>query len=303
MSTYTTTGSSTAWTHPVIYDHYETDWSSDEDLFNSIRRVEQLTHFVESSATKIQKIWWGYKTRKEIGQDMEVSLKRASLRKYQKANLIRGRCYIAPSFYNAMPFWSDDSTMETLPRVCFNEDCYTKTIGEKRTKSSQTDFRVRSQKPVNIAVKILNCVIKNQPFSQFLVNIPHQDLLEIDSIFKEAGQSLKTKGKYRFCDPHSTSISAERFGVLAQAHMILRIHAKLPTPISCTTQPITQAMDIEYRLAGLKPSTPTTPLPLPKLARSGPRRIVGVPVTRPIKPYSENGDIEARLALLLAKRY
>jgi hypothetical protein len=247
-----------------------------------------------SSATKIQKIWRGFKTRKVIHQTLNISLKRATLRKYQKANLIRSRCFTSPSFYNTMPFWLDDPSFKTLPRVCFNDDCYTQTIGEKVENTSQTDFRVRGQKPMNIAVKIINCSVKGKPFSQFLWRYSDKDLLEIDAIFTKATKSLKEKGKFRFSDPHGTSITRGMSDILEQTHAIIKIHT--PTHIYCSTRsiPTAQFMDIEYP-AALKPINSFKRL---TLARTGPTRIAGVPITR-LKIDHED-DIEVRLNRLLS---
>ena len=301
MSTYNSDNScnTLSWTHRDIYDHHEMDWSSEEDLFKSIRRVEELTLLMESSATKIQKIWLGFKTRKEISQGQDISLERARLRKYQKANVIRARRCFPSALFNAMPFWSDESTVDLPTQVSFNEDCSNKIIGKKGVKSSQTDFRVREQKPMNIAVKIINCAMKCTTFSQFLVKVPKQDLLEIDAIFTEAAESLKEKGRFRFSDPHSSSITSDRSGILAQTHMILRIHANIPTPISCIAKPIM-----------------TTVTEAPKLARTGPTYIAGVPrLARTGPTYytarrsslgainTDIDDIETRLNRILSNRY
>lgn len=275
------------WTPPAVYDSMETDWDSDEEMLRKLRAIQEeidrLSSVLDTSASKIQGAWRRFKI-----SALFISLKKAHGNRYQPANVTRKSSFIPAAFYNTTKFWSKPLDGERkLPRTCFNEDTYTKVIGESRIRPRQTDFRTREKKPVNIAVKIINSVIKSQPLTPILEGVPLSDLKEIDDIFGQVVNFLRSNPgmRYSFSDCYSTAIGNSHMGQLLIAQMKLRLFANIPLsndpppPSHCTITPIE---DLEERLEKLK-SLPTPSAPVkskPRLARCGSTRIAGVRISR-----------------------
>ena len=284
-----TQNTSLCWTHPAVYDSMETDWDSDQEMLQKLRaiqgEIDRLSLVLNTSASKIQRAWRRFKI-----SALFISLKKARGNRYQPANVAdgRNRSFIPAAFYNTTKFWSKPLDEERkLPRTCFNEDTYTKVIGKSRIRSRQTDFRTREKKPINIAVKIINLVIKSQPLTPILEGVPLSDLKEIDDIFNLVVNFLRSNPgmKYSLSDCHSTAIGNSHMGQLLIAQMKLRLFANFPLsndpppPSHCTITPIE---DLEERLKKLK-SLPTPRAPVkskPRLARCGSTGIAGVRISQ-----------------------
>tara|TARA_B100001287_G_scaffold257716_1_gene243553 strand:+ start:276 stop:1130 length:855 start_codon:yes stop_codon:yes gene_type:complete len=275
------------WTHPAVVDSTGFDWDSEEEMLQGLRRmqekIDRISTLINTSASKIQRAWRRFKI-----SDLFISLKKAQENRYQRANVARCRTNIPHEVHNYTRFWSEPLNEEkNLPRVCFNEDTYTKVIGNSRIQSSQTDFRTREKKPINISVKIIRSVIKSQQISPILARVPFTDIMEVDNIFNRVVNFLRSNPgrKYRFSDCYSTSIGNSHMGHLLIAQMKLRLFANIPLsndplpPSHCTITPIE---DLEERLEKLK-SLPPPMAPVkanPRLARCGSTRIAGVPISR-----------------------
>lgn len=309
-------------THPVVFDRSTVGWDSDEEMIRKIREmekeIERLSLILSSSATKIQRAW---RQHRISSSSLASSLMEAANNRYQEANVFQKRMFCPPEFHNSRPFWSQPLEEKMLPRVCFNEDTYIKVIGKRSTRSSQTDFRTREMKPINITVKLINKVIKGLELSPILASVAQSDIMEIDGILTGVINFIRENPykKYCFADCHSTSVGDAHFGAVTITLMKVRLFANipitddtLPKPTTCI---ITPTHDLEARLSKIKESSnhrthvkgivvPNAPTKKPaRLARTGVARIVGVPLTRPIiTSQGSIPDIENRYDLLLSRR-
>lgn len=275
------------WTPPALVDIGKDDWDSDEEMLRKLRamqvKIDRISMLLNTSATKIQRAWRRFKV-----STLFISLKKARGNRYQRANVAHKRLFITHTHHNCTRFWAKPLNEEKkLPRVCFDEDIHTKVIGKPRIRSSQTDFRTREKKPINIAVKLIISVIKSSPLPSIIELTPLTDIKEIDDILDRAANFLRSnpRGKYRFSDCHSTAIVNKHMGHVLIAQMKLRLFTNLPQsnappqPSVCTITPIG---DLEARFEKLK-SLPTPRAPVkstPRLARCGSTRIAGVSITR-----------------------
>ncbi len=322
MSSTQNNSTKLCWTHPAVFDRSAVDWDSDEEMFQKIRdtekEIERLSLILSSSATKIQRAW---RQHRLSSSSLASSLMEAANNRYQEANVFQKRMFCPPEFHNSRPFWSQPLEEKMLPRVCFNEDKYTKVIGKRSTRSSQTDFRTREMKPINITVKLINNVIKGLELSPILAGVPQSDIMEIDGILTGVIDFIRGNPykNYRFSDCHSTSVGKAHFGAVTITLMKVRLFANIPissdTPPKPTTCIITPIHDLEARLLKIKESSkhrthvkgivvPNAPTKKPaRLARTGVARIVGVPLTRPIITSRDSiPDIETRSDLPLSWR-
>lgn len=322
MSSTQNSSTKLCWTHPVVFDSSVADWDSDEEMFRKIREMEKeidrLSLILSSSATKIQRAW---RQHRLSSSSLASSLMEAANNRYQEANVFQKRMFCPPEFHNSRPFWSQPLEEKMLPRVCFNEDTYIKVIGKRSTRSSQTDFRTREMKPINITVKLINKVIKGLELSPILAGVAQSDIMEIDGILTGVINFIRGNPhkKYRFADCHSTSVGKAHFGVVTITLMKVRLFANIPITADTLPKPttciITPTHDLEARLSKIKESSnhrnhvkgivvPNAPTKKPaRLARMGMSRVAGVPLTRPIiTPRVSIPDIETRLDLLLSRR-
>ena len=254
------------------------------------------------SAYKIQNAFRDFAHRaipRVSSSTLDKNLREARELQYQPANM-HGifETKISPKIYNLV--WD---CVEVDPNRVKKVSWGEKSIKKENGKSSEikTDFRDRQEKPVYIAVKLLDETIKGKILTPILSTSPISTLKDILDILTESLEVIKMKGRYSFCDSRSTRADHRhiRYIGVCQAKIkgytkILRYHNPIFTPCKQVTHPFPppkpyenpednlerKFKELEAKIEALKNQTqqitpPDAPLK-PKLARTSPRTICGV---------------------------
>jgi hypothetical protein len=253
------------------------------------------------SAYKIQNAFreFAYRAIPRVSSStLDKNLRDAGELRYQPANM-HGIFVskISPDLYNLV--WD---CVEVDPNRVKKVSWGGKSIKKENGRSSEikTDFRDRQEKPVSIAVKLLEETIKGNILTPILSTTPISSLRDTFDILKKSQEVIKIKGSYAFCDPHSTRADHRHIRSISVCQAKIKGYAKSlryhnPTTCKPVAYPFPppkpyenpedtlerKFKELEARIEALKNQTqqitpPDAPLK-PKLARSCPRTIYGVP--------------------------
>jgi len=221
------------------------------------------------SSRVIQKFYRGFIARQNFVRTLAIS------RKHQEANT--GGHGWSAGFYNILPFWADPVDGPVDPRVSFNTEVSTK--HPTGTSLAGTDFRDRQEKPVYIAVKVVEAIAKKKYMGSIIDTVSQSVLTKIEAIYTEAIASVIDKGSFKFADSHGTGVKTNHLHFLLEARMKVRFFGWIvrdTEPIHCTVTPI-KIDDLETRLEKLRITRAPTKL---RLARTGPTTACGgIPIS------------------------
>jgi len=247
------------------------------------------------SAYKIQNAFreFAYRAMPPISSStLDKNLQVARDLKHQPPNMSRAK--ISPQIHNII--WDSIEVDPDRPsKVSFQDESIVKDAGE--VSSIETDFRVREEKPHYITVKILNKTIKNEILTPILSSTPIATLREVLDILSESFEVVRRGKTYRFLDPFSTKIDISQIRTIKVSEAKIRHFTKTtryqnpiyqipiipPATIPYDPEYILEQKfkELEAKIEELKrQSQKITPPPhKPRLARTGPTMICGVPVT------------------------
>jgi len=226
---------------------------------------------------------------------MMVNLRDARENRYQPANM-HGifEEKVPPPAYNMI--WDLVKVdPNRTKKVSFHEDSEKKESGDSF--QIKTDLRDREEKPMYISVKILEATIKDDILTPILSTTSTSTLREVQDILSESFEVIKGGGEYRFLDPHSTKIGIRCKGAVNVSLAKIRAYTRTTfyqNPIFTPYFPPTRtylaspyenpedSLEREFRELEAKIKRLQTNFEAqkkPRLARSGPTMICGVPVT------------------------
>jgi hypothetical protein len=222
-----------------------------------------MTH--NDSSRVIQKFYRGFIARQNFVRTLAIS------RKHQEANA--GGHGWSAGFYNIMPFWADP--VDGLADPCISFDTEVSTKHPTGTSLAGTDFRDRQEKPVYIAVKVVEAIVKKKYMASIIDTVSPSVLSSVENIYTEAIASVINNGSFKFADSHGTGVKTNHLHFLLEARMKVRFFGWIvrdTEPIHCTVTPI-KVDDLE--------KLRITPAPTKlRLARTGPTTACGgIPIS------------------------
>lgn len=223
---------------------------------------------------------------------LDQSLRDAWELRYQPANISAPFEKIPAKIYNII--WDKPPGSEhpdpvggiegPRKKVSWGENSEKKEIGGPR--QIKTDFREREDKPMYIAVKILKATTENEILTPIFSTTPIPTLRTVHNILSKSLKIIEMRGRYSFCDPHSTRVYHRHSGAIRVSMAKIKGYSKSTryyNPIYAPLPHENPVDDLEMRFKLLEAKIEALKIHTPphksstSLARSGPTMICGVP--------------------------